>query len=112
MEKLCNVFKTGINYINYGKANYALEILKYGTVRKEFGDMLTKQPDLVKKLGISLQEDGRQGFYKRMHAEVSEDIDVLEKIFDMLIGDKLKGKKGDKKREQLIKEFGEDGFEM
>lgn len=50
MEKLCNVFKTGINYINYGKANYALEILKYGTVRKEFGDMLTKQPDLVKNL--------------------------------------------------------------
>lgn len=108
MEKLCNVFKTGINYINYGKANYALEILKYGIVRKEFGDMLTKQPDLVKKLGISLQEDGN----KRMWAEISEDIDVLEKIFDMLIGDKLKGKKGDKKREQLIKEFGEDGFEM
>lgn len=108
MEKLCNVFKTGINYINYGKANYALEILKYGTVRKEFGDMLTKQPDLVKKLGISLQKDGN----KRMWAEISEDIDVLEKIFDMLIGDKLKGKKGDKKREQLIKEFGEDGFEM
>lgn len=108
MEKLCNVFKTGINYINYGKANYALEILKYGTVRKEFCDMLTKQPDLVKKLGISLQKDGN----KRMWAEISEDIDVLEKIFDMLIGDKLKGKKGDKKREQLIKEFGEDGFEM
>ena len=108
MEKLCNVFKTGINYINYGKANYALEILKYGTVRKEFGDMLTKQPDLVKKLGISLQKDGN----KRMWAEISEDIDVLEKIFDMLIGDKLKGKKGDKKKEQLIKEFGEDGFEM
>ena len=112
MEKLCNVFKTGINYMNYGKANYTLEILKYGPVRKELGDMLTEHPDLVKKLGISLQEDGRQGFYKRMRAEVSEDIDVLEKIFDMLIGDKLKGKKGDKKREQLIKEFGEDGFEM
>ncbi len=93
MEKLCNVFKTGINYINYGKANYALEILKYGIVRKEFGDMLTKQPDLVKKLGIPLQKDGN----KRMWAEISEDIDVLEKIFDMLIGDKLKGKKGIKR---------------
>lgn len=54
MEKLCNVFKTGINYMNYGKANYTLEILKYGPVRKELGDMLTEHPDLVKKLGISL----------------------------------------------------------
>ena len=40
MEKLVNVFKTGINYTNYGKANFAIKLLHYGNVCE----------DLVKRL--------------------------------------------------------------
>ena len=32
MEKLVNVFKNGINYTNYGKANFAIKLLHYGNV--------------------------------------------------------------------------------
>lgn len=33
MEMIINIFQNGINYVNYGKANFAREIMRYKEVR-------------------------------------------------------------------------------
>lgn len=112
MEKLVNVFKNGINYTNYGKANFAIKLLHYGNVCEDLVKRLMDNPDLIEKLKIKKNVNGIGRNSKILQLEVSEDMEALEKIYDMLIGNRLKGIRGEKLKEKAIESVGQDFYDI
>ena len=92
MEKITNIYWSEIKYINYGKANCATEIMRYKEVERHLIEKLLKRPELADKLGIKINS------FKWTHAEIPSDIDTMEQIYDIILGNQLAGKRGEKKR--------------
>ena len=110
MEKITNIFWGGIKYINYGKANCATEIMRYKEVEKNLVEKLLKQPELADKLGAKINSFKGKDSTKWAHAEIPFDIDTLEQIYDIILGNQLVGKRGEKRREDAIEAIGYDEF--
>lgn len=104
MEQLKNIFKDGIKYTNYGKANYALNLLSFKEVNLELAKKLMNNTSLTEELGLSLDVNKEN---KYVHIQFQQDVETLEKIYDILIGNRLKGVNGEKRKGKVIESIGE-----
>ena len=105
-EKITNIFWSGIKYINYGKANCATEIMRYKEVERHLIGKLLKRPELADRLGIKINSFKGRDSAKWTHAEIPSDIDTMEQIYDIILGNQLAGKRGEKRREETIEAIG------
>lgn len=105
-EKITNIFWSGIKYINYGKANCATEIMRYKEVERHLIGKLLKRPELADKLGIKINSFKGRDSAKWTHAEIPSDIETMEQIYDIILGNQLAGKRGEKRREETIGAIG------
>lgn len=112
MEKLKNVFKSGINYTNYGKANFASKILCFKEVNEELAKKLMNDTNLAEKLGLNIDVKKVNGINKYVHIQFQQDVETLEKIYDILIGSRLKGVNGEKRKGEVIEKIGEDFYNV
>lgn len=107
MERLKDVFKNGINYTNYGKANFALKILQFREIHEDLMKKIMNNPGLAKELGIKKDVNKIDRNNSFVHVRMPDDVESLEKIYDVLIGNRLKGSKGEKRKEEAIESMGE-----
>lgn len=112
MEKLKNIFKDGIKYTNYSKANFALTLLSFKEVKVQLAKKIMNNSKLAEELGISLDVNKLNGMKKYVHIELNQDVETLEKLYNLLIGDRLKGVSGEKRKGKLIEEIGEDSYNI
>lgn len=110
MEKITNIFYSGIKYVNYGKANCARELMRYKAVEQHLVEKLLKRKDLADKLGIKVNSFRGKASEKWAHLEIPSDNETLEQIYEFLMGSHLVGKRGEKRKEDAIQAIGYDEY--
>lgn len=110
MEKIANIFYSGIKYVNYGKANCAREMMRYKAVEQHLAEKLLKRRDVADRLGIKVNSFRGKESEKWTHLEIPSDDDTLEQIYEFIMGSQLIGKKGEKRKEDAIQAVGYDGY--